>query len=143
MLFDEHRQDCFDALAWVTALMEATAPGQLSEATPCTEYDARTRMGHLIGTAHRGLETAEGVSTHEPPHVVSDVPDAQPATTYAELADRIRAAWAPSRPHDQDGERHGRLGPHPTPARTFARSSTPRSISGVSLPVKVFCWLTW
>lgn len=32
---------------------------------------------------------------------------------------------------------------HGIAASPFARSSTSRSISGVSFPVKVFCWLTW
>lgn len=101
MLFDEQRQDYFDALAWVIALTEATTPEQLTNATPCAEFNVRALIGHLIGTAHRGLGTAEGISTHEIPHVVTDVPDAQLATTYAVLADRLRAAWAHLRSHDQ------------------------------------------
>lgn len=124
MQYDQQRQDYFDALAWVTALMEATAAAQLTNATPCTEYDVRALAGHLIGTAHRGLGTAEGVSTRGIPHVVTEVADPQLATAYAALADRIRAAWKPLRSDDQVRAPWG-----PCTAQTAARGFTIETVT--------------
>ncbi|WP_207918451.1 TIGR03086 family metal-binding protein [Saccharopolyspora karakumensis] len=124
MQFDQQRQDYFDALAWVTALMEATTTAQLTDATPCAEYDVRALAGHLIGTAHRGLGTAEGVSTQAIPHAVTDVPDAQLAAAYAALADRIRAAWKPLRSDDQVRAPWG-----PCTAHTAARGFTIETVT--------------
>ncbi len=81
------------ALEWVAELMASTPAQQLSRPTPCAEFDVRTLMGHLIGTAERGLATAEGRSTRGIPHVVSDVADGGLASAYAALGERIASAW--------------------------------------------------
>lgn len=52
-------------------------------------------MGHLVGTAHRGLGTARRVSTRHIPHVVTDVPDGDLAPTCVALTTSIRQAWSP------------------------------------------------
>lgn len=87
-------RDYFAALAWVGELMAATRPGQLDSRTPCTDFDVRLLMGHLVGTAHRGLGTARRVSTRDVPHVVTDVPADRLASTYATLTTSIRSAWS-------------------------------------------------
>ncbi|GAA2528097.1 TIGR03086 family metal-binding protein [Winogradskya humida] len=97
----EFGQDYFTALNWVTALMHATSAADLDRPTPCKDFTVRTLQGHLLGTAHRGLGTARGISTRAIPHVITDVPDAGPAATYAELAAEIRAAWLELTPDDQ------------------------------------------
>jgi len=74
--------------------MATTPMAQLGLPTPCTEYDVRTLMGHLIGTAERGLGTAERRSMRDVPHVVTYVPDEGLARAYAGLAKRIAHAWA-------------------------------------------------
>ncbi len=94
MTFDQQRHDYLAALDWVSELMATTPPAQLDLPTPCAEYTVRTLMGHLIGTAERGLGTAERRSTRHVPHVVTDVPDEELAGTYAALAERIGTAWA-------------------------------------------------
>lgn len=94
MTFDAQRRDYGTALAWVGQLMTATRPEQLTAPTPCSEFDVRTLMGHLIGTAHRGLGTARGEPTRGIPHVVTDVADGDLAATYVELADEAGRAWA-------------------------------------------------
>lgn len=93
MTFDQQRADYLAALNWVAGLMAATRLRQLNWPTPCGEFDVRTLLGHLIGTAERGLRTAERRSARHVPHVVEDVPGALMATTYAALVTRIAAAW--------------------------------------------------
>ena len=94
MTFDGQRRDYGATLAWVGRLMTATRPEQLSGPTPCAEYDVRTLMGHLIGTAYRGLGTARGGSTRAVPHAVTDVADEDLAATYVDLAGRSERAWS-------------------------------------------------
>lgn len=91
---DRQRQDYFEALAWVGELMTATRPAQFGARTPCEEFDVRDLMGHLLGTAHRGLGTARHVSTRNVPHVITDVPDDELASSLTTLATSIRHAWS-------------------------------------------------
>ncbi|NYF57885.1 maleylpyruvate isomerase N-terminal domain-containing protein [Micromonospora purpureochromogenes] len=82
MIFPQQRQDYFGALDWVTQLMAATQPRQLDARTPCENFDVRSMLGHLIGTAHRGVATARGIPTRDIPHVITDVSDSEFASTY-------------------------------------------------------------
>ena len=99
--FDQQRDDYLTSLTWVAGLMATTPLAQFGLPTPCTEYDVRTLMGHLIGTAERGLGTAERRSTRDIPHVVTDVPDEGLSSAYEGLAKRIAHAWASLSGHDQ------------------------------------------
>ena len=94
MTSTQQRRDYFDALDWVTALTAATHVRQLDGRTPCADFDVRSLLGHLIGTAHRGLATARGITTRGIPHVITNVPDDELASTYATLAASIREAWS-------------------------------------------------
>ncbi|BCJ33448.1 TIGR03086 family protein [Actinocatenispora thailandica] len=94
MTYEQQRQDYVAALDWVARLMAQTAAEQLGRPTPCTEFTVRALLGHLVGTARRGLGTADGTSTRGVPHVVTDVPDAELAAEYARLAARLGPAWS-------------------------------------------------
>src|SRR3954469_12939969 len=104
----QQRQDYFDALDWVTALAEEVPAEATGAPTPCEDFDVRSLLGHLIGTAHRGIATARGIPLRDIPHVVTNVPDADLASTYARLAGSIRAAWTPLTAED---EVHASWGP--------------------------------
>jgi uncharacterized protein (TIGR03086 family) len=97
----QQRQDYFGTLAWVTHLATEVPIKDMGAATPCEGFDVRSLLGHLVGTGHRGLATARGIPTPGIPHVVSDVPDAELASTYARLATSIRAAWTPLTAEDE------------------------------------------
>jgi uncharacterized protein (TIGR03086 family) len=90
----QQRQDYLDALGWVTQLMTAVQARHLNARTPCEDFDVRSLLGHLIGTAHRGLATARSIPTRDIPHVITDVPDAELAPTYAALSASIQQAWS-------------------------------------------------
>jgi uncharacterized protein (TIGR03086 family) len=92
--FIQQRRDYFDALDWVTALTAATHVRQLGARTPCADFDVRSLLGHLVGTARRGLATARGITTRDIPHVITNVPDDELASAYATLAASIREAWS-------------------------------------------------
>jgi uncharacterized protein (TIGR03086 family) len=82
------------ALDWVVGLAAAVRPDQLDLPTPCPEYDVRTLLGHLVGTARRAVAIAEGRSPFDTPTDVTDVADGDLATTYAREAARALDAWA-------------------------------------------------
>jgi uncharacterized protein (TIGR03083 family) len=92
--FEQQRQDYGETLRWVSELMAATTPAQLGNPTPCSRYDVRLLLAHLIGTPQRALATAERVPVRDIPHVVTDVADAHLAETCAGLAEQIGPAWA-------------------------------------------------
>lgn len=73
--------------------MAQVARRDLERATPCVDFTARALMGHLIGTAERGLATAESRPTGQIPHVITDVPDDQLASRYGALRRHVRTAW--------------------------------------------------
>ncbi|SCE86119.1 TIGR03086 family protein [Micromonospora coriariae] len=94
MTFAQQLQDYSDACRWVGDLATATQSPQLDARTPCEDFDVRSLLGHLLGTAHRSLATARGVSTRGIPHVITDVVDDKLALTYADLAKTIREEWS-------------------------------------------------
>ena len=89
------RQDYIDALDWVTQLMTTVQTRQLDARTPCEDFDVLSLMGHLIGTAQRGLATGRRAPTRDIPHVITDIADSELAPTYAGLSASIREAWSP------------------------------------------------
>jgi uncharacterized protein (TIGR03086 family) len=92
--FTQQLQDYSDACRWVGELAATTQTLQLAARTPCEDFDVRSLLGHLLGTAQRALATARGVRTRGIPHVVTDVADDELASTYAALANTIREAWS-------------------------------------------------
>ena len=97
----QQRRDYFDALDWVAHLAAEVLIEGMGAATPCEDFDVRSLLGHLIGTAHRGLGTARRIPTRGIPHVVDDVADAELASTYARLTTAIRTAWTPLTADDE------------------------------------------
>lgn len=93
-LFDE-------ALRWVAGLMRAVPAYSLSQGTPCPEFSVRNLMGHLVGTAERGLATAQHRPTDLIPHVVTGVPDDALAARYLALAEHLQRAWSEVDPRDE------------------------------------------
>lgn len=92
--FEQPRDDYVHSLNWVAELTSSRPSNQLSLPTPCAEYDIRTLIGQVIGTAERGLGTAQGRSTRHIPHVVTDITDEKLAFTFADVTERVTAAWA-------------------------------------------------
>ena len=92
-----HAQQLHDytaSLRWVSGLITATPMDAFDKPTPCSEWNVRLLIGHLIGTAHRARATATATPSAGVPHVVTDVPDDELATTYAQLADEIVAGFS-------------------------------------------------
>jgi uncharacterized protein (TIGR03086 family) len=83
-----------EALTWVTALMAGVRPDQLTDPTPCDEFDVATLMGHLVATVERARVIGEGGDPHTVPLVVTGVADDDWPHAYDRAIDAMRAVWA-------------------------------------------------
>lgn len=127
MAFEQVLTDYRAALTWVGRLMSTTDPAYLDRPTPCEEFTVRDLLGHLLGTAYRGLATARGESATRVPHVVRDVPDEELGPTYARLAELIASAWS-------------RVGPEePVPA-PWGECTGRRAVEGFTVETLVHGW---
>lgn len=83
-----------DALAWVTALMGEVRPDQLTNPTPCDEFDVATLMGHLVATVDRARVIGEGGDPATVPLVATAVGvDGDWSAAYRAAGERMWAVW--------------------------------------------------
>ncbi|MDJ1136167.1 TIGR03086 family metal-binding protein [Streptomyces iconiensis] len=77
-------------------LVTAVRPEQLDLPTPCTEYDVRALLGHVVAGADRVANVGEGKSPDGPdvPEWTRDLPAGSWPGTYEAARARLLAAWA-------------------------------------------------
>lgn len=86
------------ALAWVTAMMGEVRPHQLTNPTPCDEFDVATLMGHLVATVERARVIGEGGDPASVPLVATGVGvDGEWSSAYRTAGEKMWAVW------DDDG----------------------------------------
>lgn len=76
------------------ALIRTVRPDQLSSPTPCTEFDVRTLLSHLVGGTHRIATVGEGGDGMAVHPFVDGVADEAWPTAYDEARTRVTRAWA-------------------------------------------------
>jgi len=82
------------ALAWAQEKVRGVDPAMLDHPTPCSEYDVRALLGHLVATVVRARVIAEGGDPTTMPVVVTGVPDDGWAAEFAAAIDKAMAAWS-------------------------------------------------
>ncbi len=75
------------------ATIAGVRPAQFTNPTPCTDYDVRTLMGHLLTVLGRVAVLAEGGDPLAMPIVTAGTPDDAWPTTWTAAAHRVTAAW--------------------------------------------------
>jgi uncharacterized protein (TIGR03086 family) len=86
------------ALDETARLVDGVRPDQMGLPTPCSEWDVRTLIAHLVGGNVRFLDVAEGKPRPERTSVSSDVLGDDPAGAYRRSAEALKQAWRdPSR----------------------------------------------
>jgi uncharacterized protein (TIGR03086 family) len=82
------------ALHWANGVVLGVGPAVLDGPTPCSEYDVRTLLGHLVATVDRARGIGEGGDPRAMPSVVADVPDDGWGEALAVASDKMSAVWA-------------------------------------------------
>ena len=83
-----------DALAWVRDLAAHVPAERLTDPTPCTEWDVRGLLGHLVATVDRARVVGEGGDPNVMPRVVDGVADDGWVDALTVAEDKAAAVWA-------------------------------------------------
>lgn len=97
-------------LAEAGALVSRVKPAQMAGTTPCTEYDTRTLINHMIGANYFFSESAKG----NKPQFTAEIPDLagqDPAGAYQQSAKGVLAAFEQPGALDRRFEQPGLEGP--------------------------------
>ncbi|MFJ8430345.1 TIGR03086 family metal-binding protein [Kitasatospora sp. NPDC094019] len=82
------------ALGQLEKLIAEAAPETLDRPTPCTEYDLRTLLGHVVGGIHRLAYMGEGGHCEDVPATTGELPDDGWPAALDRARARVTAAWA-------------------------------------------------
>ncbi|QKV92429.1 TIGR03086 family protein [Streptomyces sp. NA02950] len=78
----------------MAALIDLTSKDTLDAPTPCSEYDVRGLVSHVIAGTRRFVAVGEKGAAPDAPDEAPDVPDDGLAEAYATERRRLAAAWA-------------------------------------------------
>jgi len=81
------------AVTTAGATISAVQPAQLTDPTPCTDYDVQALMGHLLTVMGRVALLGEGGNPMSLPIVTTGTADDAWLETWMAAAHRVMAAW--------------------------------------------------
>jgi uncharacterized protein (TIGR03086 family) len=81
------------ALAWALGLVRGVRTDQLTLPTPCSEFDVRALLAHLVATPQRAAAVGRGEDPFSVPSSAPQPPGDDWAGAYAEAVDAVRAVW--------------------------------------------------
>src|SRR4051794_33513426 len=82
------------AVATAVDAIGAVRPDQLDGPTPCTKYDVRALLGHLVAVPRRVAAVGRGEPPFSVPQVTTGVPDDGWGAAARAAADDVLAVWA-------------------------------------------------
>ncbi|MFF2038966.1 TIGR03086 family metal-binding protein [Kitasatospora sp. NPDC058170] len=82
------------ALGQLEKLIAEVTPEALGRPTPCTEYDLRQLLGHVVGGVHRLAYIGEGGLAHDVVAATGEQPDDGWPAALDRARARVTAAWA-------------------------------------------------
>ena len=91
--FTDPRPVYVRATEQAAALIKTVRPEQLTGPTPCSEYDVRALLGHVVGGTRRIAVVGEGGDGMAVDPSTEGVPDDGWAAAYDEVRVRVLKAW--------------------------------------------------
>jgi uncharacterized protein (TIGR03086 family) len=82
------------ALTQTATIINQVRPGQLAGPTPCSEYDVRKLLSHMVGAVNRLACMGEGGDALALAPFVDDVPDDGWPRAFGPASARAQTAWA-------------------------------------------------
>jgi uncharacterized protein (TIGR03086 family) len=82
------------ALDQTELIIEKVQPGQLGDPTPCTDFDVRSLLSHMVGGLNRAAIFGEGGDGLAVPARADAVPDDGWPDAFRQASVRAQAAWA-------------------------------------------------
>ena len=92
------------ALDEAARLVDGVRPDQMGLPTPCSDWDVRALIAHLVAGNVRFLDVAEGTPRPERGPLTQDVLGDDPAGAYRRSAEALRQAWRDPARLDQQCE---------------------------------------
>jgi uncharacterized protein (TIGR03086 family) len=80
----------------------AVRPEQMTLPTPCTEFDVRALLGHIVAVLHRLAAVGRGEDSAEVPFILEGIADDGWVAAFDAGAAEARAAWADDSLLDRD-----------------------------------------
>lgn len=74
--------------------VEAVSPDELDNRTPCTEYDVRALLGHVVAVLHKLARAGTGGDVRELPAVIDGVADDGWASAFTQARSEAEEVWA-------------------------------------------------
>ncbi len=93
---DDPRRWFAHAVATAGATIASVADDQFTLSTPCTDYDVRGMLGHLVAVMHRVAIVGAGGSPFEVPQVVelgADATVSDWSAAWSDAAHRVQDVW--------------------------------------------------
>ncbi len=91
---DDPRSAFAAALGTAADVVERVRPADLDRPTPCTSYDVRALLGHLVAVVRRTAAIGQGLAFDAVPQVVTGVADDGWATALEAAQDEAWAVWS-------------------------------------------------
>jgi uncharacterized protein (TIGR03086 family) len=88
------RPGFFTAARIACDTVAGVSPTQLTAPTPCTEFDVRALLGHLVAVFRRVTSVGSGVPAVGHAPLVTDVPDDGWAAAARAAVDDVEAVWS-------------------------------------------------
>ena len=88
------RPDFFATARTACDVVAAVSPAQLQDPTPCTEYDVRALLGHVVAVLRRVTSVAAGIPATGPAPLVTDVADDGWGAAARAALGELETAWS-------------------------------------------------
>ncbi|MFH8446318.1 TIGR03086 family metal-binding protein [Streptomyces sp. NPDC018026] len=80
----------------------AVRPDELSNRTPCADYDVRALLGHVVSVLHKLVRVGTGDDARDVPDVLDGIPDDGWTSAFDRARSEVERVWA-------DGEKLDRM----------------------------------